>query len=107
MINKREEIPKLVKIASHFLTEEMEQRLLREYKTISERKVEKVYKLLTEAIAKHKKEDEEKITKGQEKLKEVHKTLDTIHQREEAIRSQELAELDQFLETELNKIIIQ
>jgi len=107
-MNKREEIPKLLEQAHSFslLSQKMVQRVLNEYQTMSEQKIEKVYNFLSKSIAEYQKENTEKITKGKEKTKEIHQRIKEIHYQESISRNQELAELSR-IEEELNNIIIQ
>ena len=104
-MNKREEIPKLL-TNINFLSDEMKKRLNNEYKTLSSKKVEKVYEFLIKSITKHQEDDVRKTIKGAEKNKHLHEKIDKIHHQESIVHAQELMELAK-LEEELNNIIIQ
>ena len=109
-INKRAEIPKLLgKLV--FLSDGIRQRLLDEYQSVSEEKVEKIYNFLIQAIKNQQKTIEEEIAKNPQLLidakREVANTeMMKIHEKEDLSRKKELQALEE-IENELNNIIIQ
>ena len=106
-MNKRAIIPKLVN-QLYFLSDDRKEKIINEYKVMTELKLEKIYNFLVSAIAKQEEIVSEEISKNpnlvsEHKSKIVEKYLLEIHRKENLDIQKNLSDL-KSLELELKSL---